>query len=83
LRAGTLNDRSGHRLERFALLAIDQVQKLEGGNMRKIVLSLAALAALGFALPYAAPAKADTVVIHRHHHHWWHPHHDTVVIHHD
>jgi len=45
--------------------------------------SLAALAALSFALPYAAPAKADTVVVHRHHH-WWHPpHHDTVVIKHD
>ena len=53
--------------------------------MRKIVLSFAALAALSFALPYAAPAKADTVVVHRHHHHWWHHHHhnNTVVIHHD
>jgi hypothetical protein len=51
--------------------------------MRKIVLSLAALATLSFALPYAVPAKADTVIIHRHHH-WWHPHHDrTVIIHHD
>jgi hypothetical protein len=50
--------------------------------MRKIVLTLAALAIVGFAAPYAVPAKADTVVIHRHHH--WHPHHDnTVVIKHD
>jgi Spy/CpxP family protein refolding chaperone len=51
--------------------------------MRKIFLSLAALTALSFVAPYAAPAKADTVVIHRHHHHWWHPHRNTVVIHHD
>jgi hypothetical protein len=35
--------------------------------MRKLVLSLAALGALGLVVPYAAPAKAeDTVVIHRH-----------------
>jgi ABC-type glycerol-3-phosphate transport system substrate-binding protein len=47
--------------------------------MRTLVLSLAALTALSFAIPYAAPAKADTVVIHRHHH-WAHPHHDKTVI---
>jgi Spy/CpxP family protein refolding chaperone len=55
--------------------------------MRKIVLSLAALMALSFAVPYAAPAMADTVVIHRHHHHFWNyaPRHDRTVIikHHD
>ncbi len=40
--------------------------------MRKIVLSLAAMAALSFVLPYAATAKADqTVIIHRHHHNTW------------
>jgi hypothetical protein len=52
--------------------------------MRRIILSLAALAALTLVVPYAAPAKADTVVIHkghdgRHHHHH---HHDVVVVHH-
>jgi hypothetical protein len=53
-------------------------------TMRKIVVSLAALAALSFALPYAAPAKADIVVVHRHHHHHWsHPQHQTVIIKHD
>jgi hypothetical protein len=53
--------------------------------MRKIVVSLAALSALSFALPYAAPAKADIVVVHRHHHHhhWSHPQHQTVIIKHD
>ena len=51
--------------------------------MRKIVLSVAALAALSVVVPFAAPAKADTVVIHRHHH-WWHPHDNkTVIIKHD
>jgi hypothetical protein len=35
-------------------------------------------------LPYAAPAKADIVVVHRHHHHHWsHPQHQTVIIKHD
>ncbi len=39
--------------------------------MRKIVLSLAAMAALSFVLPYVATANADqTVIIHRHHHMW-------------
>ena len=55
--------------------------------MRRIALSLAALAALTLIVPYAASAKADTVVIHRHHHHHWHmmPHrdHKTVIIKHD
>jgi hypothetical protein len=44
--------------------------------MRKLILSLAALAALGLAIPYAAPATADpVVVVHHHHHH-------VVVVHH-
>jgi len=53
--------------------------------MRKIIVALAALAALGVALPYAAPAKAEKTVIikHRHHDHMWHPHHRTVVIRHE
>jgi Spy/CpxP family protein refolding chaperone len=56
--------------------------------MRKIVLSLAALVALSFAIPFAAaPAMAETVVIHRHHNHYWNyaPHRDRTVIvkHHD
>jgi hypothetical protein len=51
--------------------------------MRKIVMALTALAIAGLAVPYAVPAKADTVVIHKNHH-WWHPHHDnTVIIKHD
>jgi hypothetical protein len=53
--------------------------------MRSFILSLAALAALGLAIPYPAPAKADPVVI-VHHHHWWHHDHDRTVIvrhHHD
>jgi hypothetical protein len=54
--------------------------------MRKIVLSLAALAALILVIPYAAPAKADeTVIVHHgdgdwHHHR--HHHHPVVVIKH-
>jgi hypothetical protein len=54
--------------------------------MQKIVLSLAALAALSFAMPYAAPAKAEEVVVHHggdwHHHHHWHHHDKTVIIKH-
>ena len=53
--------------------------------MKKIVLSLFAMAALSLVMPYeATPAKADTVVIHRHHHDWHpHHHHRTVIIKHD
>jgi hypothetical protein len=54
--------------------------------MRKIILSLAALAVIGVAIPYAAPAKADPILVVRHHDRNWHPrHHDNVVIikHHD
>jgi hypothetical protein len=51
--------------------------------MRKIVLALAAFAIVTIGAPYAMPAKADTVVIHRHHHHWHPHHHDTVIITHD
>lgn len=53
--------------------------------MRKLILSLAALAALGVVMPYAAPAKAETVIIHRHGDRFFHPHHDRTVIikHHD
>lgn len=50
--------------------------------MRKIVVSMAALAALSFVLPFTATASADTVIIHRHHHHIWNyaPHRDKTVI---
>ncbi len=51
--------------------------------MRKFILSIAALAALGFVVPYAAPAKAeDTVVIHRggDRDRDFHRHHHKVVI---
>jgi hypothetical protein len=49
--------------------------------MRKLVLALAALAALGIAMPYAA--LADEIVIHKHRDHVWMPpmhHHDKTVI---
>jgi hypothetical protein len=46
--------------------------------MRKLVLTLAALAALGIAMPYAA--LADTVVIHKHKHR--HPLVNEVLPHH-
>jgi len=48
--------------------------------MRKIILELAALATVGIALPYAAPAKAEETVIVKHRHHEWHPHHHKTVI---
>ena len=58
--------------------------------MRKIILTLAALAAIGIVMPYAAPAMADDVVIHKHRDHFMPPppiaHHDhdrTVIIKHD
>jgi hypothetical protein len=59
--------------------------------MRKLVLALAATAAMGIAMPYAA--QADTVVIHKHHRPMYnevvpppfHRHHDnkTVIIKHN
>jgi hypothetical protein len=61
--------------------------------MRKIVLALAGLAAMGIAMPYAA--QADTVIIHKHRRPVYnevvpppfHHHHDntnkTVIIKHD
>ncbi|MGA2893868.1 MAG: hypothetical protein ABSE22_13435 [Xanthobacteraceae bacterium] len=47
--------------------------------MRTFILTLAALVSLGLTLPYAAPAKADPVVViggghHHHHDHDWHHH---------
>jgi hypothetical protein len=42
--------------------------------MRKLVLALAAMAAVTFVAPvasYVTPAKADTVIVHRHHHHYY------------
>ena len=55
--------------------------------MRKIILSLAALAVLSFSVPYAAPAKAEDAIVVRHddwHHHRHHHHHhdDAVIIRH-
>jgi hypothetical protein len=41
--------------------------------MRKVLLSLAALAAFGFALPAASTsASAETVIIKKHRDHGWH-----------
>jgi hypothetical protein len=59
-------------------------------KMRKLILSLAALSALGLVLPYAAPAKADPIIVvhHRHPHpvimvpHHHHEHDSTVIIKH-
>ncbi len=51
--------------------------------MRKIVLTLAALAAVGIALPVATnSASAETVVIKQNHghHYGWRNHHDRVVV---
>lgn len=51
--------------------------------MRKLVLSFAALAAIGLIAPLAAPANAEeTVIVHKHHHHFFPPphHHDKTVI---
>jgi ABC-type sugar transport system substrate-binding protein len=55
--------------------------------MRKIVLALAAVAAVGLALPIVSvPAQAEKVVIvkKRNHDHWWHRHHhhhrDRVIV---
>ena len=48
--------------------------------MKKIAFVLPALVALSLVASYTAPARADTVVIHRHHGQYWHPHHDKTVI---
>jgi hypothetical protein len=52
--------------------------------MRKVLLSLAALAAFGLALPAASTsASAETVIIKKHRDHGWHHgwrHRDRVVI---
>ena len=52
--------------------------------MQKLILSLAALAAIGIVVPYAAPAKAETVVSKKHHRHFMpvERHHEgkTVII---
>lgn len=51
--------------------------------MRMFVLSLAALAAAGLAVPYAAPAKADPVIVVHHHHHWDHGNKTVIIKKHD
>ena len=52
--------------------------------MRKVLLSLAALAAFGLALPAASTsASAETVIIKKHRDHGWHHgwrHRDRVVV---
>ena len=54
--------------------------------MRLFAIGFAVLVTLGIVAPYATPAMADTVVIHKHHG-YFHPHHHDVVIikhrHHD
>jgi hypothetical protein len=53
-------------------------------SMRKIILALAALAAVGIAMPVVSnSASAETVVIKKSRHHDWHPwrhHRERVVI---
>jgi hypothetical protein len=51
--------------------------------MRMFVLSLAALAAVGLAVPYAAPAKAAPVIIVHHHHHHHHGNKTVIIKKHD
>jgi hypothetical protein len=42
------------------------------GGARRIVLSLAALAAMAIAIPYARPARAEeTVIVKKRHEHFW------------
>jgi hypothetical protein len=51
--------------------------------MRKIALSLAALAALVIAIPYVGSAQAEeTVIVKKRHEHFWNmgPRHDKTVI---
>lgn len=53
--------------------------------MKKLILSLAALAVVGVVVPGVAPAKAETVVIKKYHHRHFMPverHHEgrTVII---
>jgi hypothetical protein len=50
--------------------------------MRRLILSAAALAVLSLtAVPLAAPANADPlIVVGSHHHHWHHDHDKTVII---
>ena len=51
--------------------------------MRKILLTLAALAAFGIALPaVTGSARAETVIVKKHRNYGWHErHHDRVVVH--
>ena len=53
--------------------------------MRKFILSLAALAVLALAIPFAVPANAQVAVVigHHHHHHddWRRHHHERVIVH--
>jgi hypothetical protein len=90
--AATLNSRSELRRERFFLLRIIESERLQRRTaMRKLVLTMAAFAALGIAMPSAA--LADTVIIHKHRHRIYnevvpppfHHHHDskTVIIKHN
>jgi hypothetical protein len=51
--------------------------------MRRIVLSLAALAAVAIAVPYIGPAQAEeTVIVKKRHEHYWNmaPRHEKTVI---
>jgi hypothetical protein len=74
----------------FCRRIIEAAGGLKELEMRKLILSLAALATLGLAVPYAAPATADPILVihHRHphpvmvmpHHHY--DHDRTVIIKH-
>jgi hypothetical protein len=80
-------------LERiFSQGIIDAAGGFKELTMRKLVLSFAALAAFGLAIPYAAPAMADPIIVVHHrrphpvivmpHHHRYYDHSSTVIIKH-
>jgi hypothetical protein len=67
----------------FSPRALNSDRNLKEVAMRKVLIALAALAALGVVVPNATPAKADeTVVVKHHHQHLWNygPRHDKTVI---
>jgi hypothetical protein len=79
----SLNNRSELFPERFVLVRI--IVALENtirrNTMRKLILSAAALAVLGLtAVPFAAPATADPLIVVGGHHHHHHDRDRTVII---
>jgi hypothetical protein len=79
-----MNSHSELSPERFLLarIIIALENTIRRNTMRKLILSAVALAMLGLtAVPFAAPANADPlIVVGSHHHHWHHDHDRTVII---